>query len=205
MTITISLTTLMALDSAPAHLAGYGAITADLAIAIATAARTLNLAIIDPATGTARHASAWHSYRPSQAHRDIVTTIAETCRFLSCRQPAWRCDLDHHEPYDHHHPDRGGQTATDNLDPLCRRHHRMKHHCGWSPRHHHDGSITWYSPTGHKYLDHPREITLPGELHDQAPSTRSNIGLADQEHAQACSSSVSGHEKLPVGGHETAR
>ena len=50
----------------------------------------------------------------------MTTTLATTCRVPTCRQPAWRCDLDHRDPYNHHHPGAGGPTAPANIDPLCR-------------------------------------------------------------------------------------
>jgi HNH endonuclease len=50
-----------------------------------------------------------------------------TCVFPHCTRPASACDSDHIEPYDE-----GGSTSTANLAPLCRRHHRLKTHAGWS-------------------------------------------------------------------------
>ena len=55
------------------------------------------------------------------AERDL------TCVFPWCTRPAEACDPDHVIPYSE-----GGPTASDNLAPLCRRHHRLKtHHSGW--------------------------------------------------------------------------
>ena len=55
------------------------------------------------------------------AERDL------TCVFPWCTRPAEACDTDHVIPYTE-----GGPTASDNLAPLCRRHHRLKtHHSGW--------------------------------------------------------------------------
>ncbi len=180
------MSTLMALDRLPGHLDGYGAITAELAEAIMNCAASLNLAIIDPSTGHPLHASSHQYYRPRQHHRDIVGTITETCRFPSCRQPTWKCDLDHRTPFDHQHPDNGGPTDPCNLDPLCRRHHLMKHHSTWTQQRQPDGTMTWRSPTGHTYTDPPREITLPGELLTPTPTPRTTIGLADTEHRNRC-------------------
>ena len=186
LTLTMSMSTLMALDRLPGHLDGFGAMTPELAHAIACSAASLTLAVIDPVTGAPLHAGERRFYRPSQAHRDRATTLFQTCRFPSCRQPAWRCDLDHRDPYDHDHPDLGGPTSTDNLDPLCRRHHLMKHHTDWTPRRHPDGTISWTSPSGHRYDDHPREMTLPAEHLTPSPAPRTSIGLSDTEHTEAC-------------------
>ncbi len=42
-----------------------------------------------------------------------------------CRQSAWRCELDHTEPF---RPGRvtGGSTSAANLAPACKHHHRAK-------------------------------------------------------------------------------
>jgi hypothetical protein len=149
-------------------------------------------------TGTPVNASAPQRYRPRQAQRDIAGTMTEYCRFPSCRQPAWRCDLDHRTAYNHHHPASGGATDDHNLDPLCRRHHMLKHHSDWTPRRQSDGTVTWKSPTGHTYSDPPREITLPGELLRPTSDTRTTIGSADPEHRTACS-------PPPVPGESTPR
>ena len=168
LTVTLSASTLAGLDRLPGHLDGYGAITADTALAIASSAASITTAVLDPATG-AITAVGTRIYRPRQAIRDITGTLANTCRFPSCRQPAWRCDLDHHDPFNHTHPDRGGATDEANLGPLCRPHHLLRHHCGWSSTRRADHSHEWISPTRHHYLDPPRALTLPGELLTPTP------------------------------------
>jgi hypothetical protein len=130
---------------------------------IARSAASITTVLLDPASGSITGTGS-RTYRPSQATRDITTTLATTCRFPSCRQPAWRCDLDHRDPFDHPHPDDGGRTDPANLDPLCRAHHWLKHHTGWSSSRGPDHTQIWSSPTGHRYTDPPRTLTLPGEL-----------------------------------------
>jgi hypothetical protein len=75
-----------------------------------------------------------------------------TCVFPWCTRSARACDLDHVEPY----VDGGaGQTSSDNLAPLCRRHHRLKTFGGWRYRTLHAGAFIWTSPHGQTYLrDH---------------------------------------------------
>ena len=54
-----------------------------------------------------------------------------------------------------------GPTAgnhADNLQPLCARHHHLKHEAGWSVRREPDGTTTWTSPTGHTYTRPPDEL-----------------------------------------------
>ncbi|MEO5665695.1 MAG: HNH endonuclease [Nocardioides sp.] len=94
-------------------------------------------------------------YTPTHAIREHVIARDRTCVFPWCGRNARRCDLDHVIPYDHHHPDRGGTTSTDNLAALCRRHHRLKTHGRWSYTMTDPGVFVWTSPHGHQYLrDH---------------------------------------------------
>ena len=60
---------------------------------------------------------------------DQATERDGTCVHPWCTRPARRCDKDHCIPYDG-----GGPTSTDNIAPLCRRHHRAKTHGRWRYR-----------------------------------------------------------------------
>ena len=94
-------------------------------------------------------------YTPTDRIRDHVIARDRTCVFPWCGRNARRGDLDHVIAYDHQHPDRGGTTATDNLAPLCRRHHRLKTKGRWRYRMTQPGAFVWTSPHGHQYLrDH---------------------------------------------------
>jgi hypothetical protein len=76
-----------------------------------------------------------------------------TCVHPWCNRPARRCDTDHIVPYDPDGPP--GQTNTENLACLCRLHHRMKTHGGWTYTMIEPGVFLWHSPHGHTYLrDH---------------------------------------------------
>ena len=74
------------------------------------------------------------------------------CR-LTCTRPACRCDLDHRTPYRE-----GGSTSSQNIGPLCRRHHICKHDTDWSLNRNNDGSHTWTSPTKHVYRSRPPDL-----------------------------------------------
>jgi hypothetical protein len=45
----------------------------------------------------------------------------------------------------------GGTTSTDNLAPLCRKHHRLKTHVGWTYTSPEPGTYLWVSPHGYTY------------------------------------------------------
>lgn len=83
--------------------------------------------------------------------REQVVLRDETCVFPWCGRSARRCDIDHVIPYDHTEPAAGGQTASDNLAPLCRRHHRLKTHGRWRYRMTSLGVFEWTSPHGHRF------------------------------------------------------
>ncbi len=102
------------------------------------------------------------SYTPTDRIRDHVIARDRTCVFPWCGRNARRCDLDHVIPFDHTDPTRGGPTSTDNLAPLCRRHHRLKTKGRWRYQMTNPGVFVWTSPLGHHYLrDHTgsRQLT----------------------------------------------
>jgi hypothetical protein len=73
-----------------------------------------------------------------------------SCRFPTCNVPADRCDLDHHQPWPN------GTTSADNLDPLCRRHHRGKTFAWLASIRDHD-AVDWTMPDAGRYrcMDEP--------------------------------------------------
>ncbi len=60
-------------------------------------------------------------------HAEVTAIRDRTCVFPWCTRTARRCDTDHTIP-----AARGGPTCPCNLAPLCRRHHRIKTHGGWT-------------------------------------------------------------------------
>ena len=77
-----------------------------------------------------------------------------TCAFPWCTRPARRlrtdqhgCDCDHTVPHG-----RAGPTCSCNLAPLCRRHHRLKTHGGWTYTTLEPGTYLWSSPHRYQYL-----------------------------------------------------
>jgi hypothetical protein len=155
LSVVISESTLAGRDDRPGHLAGFGAIPAELARSIARSAASITALLADAATGAIRHAGEL-TYRPKQSLRDQIAAEHSVCQFPSCRQPVWRCDIDHRETFDHAHPDRGGHTDLSNTGPLCRRHHLYKHHSEWRLRPDPNGyTMHFTSPTGHTYASTP--------------------------------------------------
>ena len=89
-------------------------------------------------------------YRPPPALRRLVRWRADRCMAPGCGMPASRCEIDHSIAWEH-----GGTTSLWNTAPLCRGHHIVKHHGGWTLRQFENGTIEWTSPTGRRYLVEP--------------------------------------------------
>ena len=162
LSVTLGLGTLAGLDNLPGSLAGFGAIPAGLARSIAASAATINALITDPDTGRVTAAGAL-TYRPTQELRDQIAAILNVCQFPSCRQPVWRCDMDHRDEFNHRHPEQGGKTSPENVGPFCRRHHLIKHHSDWRIRIDPNRYVLEFtSPTGHHYRKPGRQAAAPG-------------------------------------------
>ncbi|RJS47370.1 HNH endonuclease signature motif containing protein [Nocardioides cavernaquae] len=83
---------------------------------------------------------------PDRIKRRVELT-RPTCAHPWCNRTAEHCDKDHVVPYDS-----GGSTSTDNLAPLCRRHHRLKTLTAWDYEILPPATYLWTSPHGRKYL-----------------------------------------------------
>lgn len=149
--VTIDLPTLLGLAENPGQLAGYGAIPASVARELAADGKWKRF-ITDPQTGNLLDYGR-ESYEPPQALVDFLIARDRTCRFPGCRRSAALSDIDHAQSWE-----TGGRTSPDNLGALCRRHHRLKTHDGWSVESRADGSCTWTSPLGKIYLTPARPI-----------------------------------------------
>lgn len=89
-------------------------------------------------------------YSPPASMKRFVRWRADRCMAPGCGMPAARCEIDHGIAWEN-----GGTTSTDNLCPLCKGHHLVKHHGGWQIEHLPDGEIHWTSPTGRHYRVRP--------------------------------------------------
>ena len=76
--------------------------------------------------------------------------------------PGRGLDLDHIRPYDPDDP--ASATSTENLAPLCRRHHRAKTHGRWTYLRLGPGEHLWTSPHDYQWVtdaDGTRQVTTP--------------------------------------------
>jgi hypothetical protein len=156
--VVIAASTLLGLDGQPADLDGRP-VPAALARALAgdpsgTWRRLLtdeNNRLVDVSAGT---------YTPPVNMARLVRLQQPTCVFPGCGRKAINCELDHRRAWLD-----GGPTSPHNLQPLCPRHHHLKHEAGWRVSRAPDGSTVWTSPTGRIFRkppdDHlPRDTTL---------------------------------------------
>jgi len=133
-----------------AHLEGYGPIDTATARRLAGEASHWEMIHENPAG----EVLSVDRYRPSEQMRRLLRARDQHCCFPGCRVPAVRCDLDHTVD-----AARGGPTSTENLAYLCRGHHTLKHHTGWSVRQTGGGSLRWQSPTGRVHETRPPNRT----------------------------------------------
>jgi hypothetical protein len=165
--LTVPLSTLLALDSLPGDLAGWGPVCAD--IARRTAEQMLQQAdpkaqvryTVHDDTGDEHDgeivATGFTRRRPPAALGAKVRARANRCVFPGCRRPASRCDLDHRQRRTD-----GGATVDANLHPLCRRHHRAKDEGGWHYNVTTPGIYQWISPRG-QHITEDRRRFINGE------------------------------------------
>ena len=138
----------------PAELEGFGPIDIETAKRLAAQAPSFIRVLTHPETGAVLSVGR-ERYRVPADLRTALVIRDETCRFPGCRRRAMRCDIDHAEAW----YDDDGRTEIDNLEHLCRKHHRLKHEVDWRLEHHGGGRITWTSPVGRRYDTAPaREV-----------------------------------------------
>lgn len=143
--VAIDLPTLMGLAENPGQLAGYGAIPASVARRLAADGNWQRF-ISDPTTGNLLDFGR-EKYTPPQELVDYLLARDRICRFPGCRRTGQSSDIDHAHSWES-----GGETNPANLGLLCRRHHRMKTHGGWSLESNPDGSCLWKSPKGKSFF-----------------------------------------------------
>ena len=145
--LTVDLTTLTELDNHAGHLAGYGPVIADLARQTARRQErsTWQWTVTDPNSGQPIATGVTRRRPTAQQHRNITTTNP-TCIFPGCRMPAIDCDIDHRTAWAD-----DGPTIEDNLAPLCRHDHRLKHEYGWHLERLDNADHHWTSPLGHTH------------------------------------------------------
>lgn len=139
---------------APAVLDGVGPIPLDRAKELCGGDTSWMRILTHPETGAVVSVGR-DQYSPPASLRRLVRWRADRCMAPGCGIAAARCEIDHTVAWEH-----GGSTSLDNLAPLCKGHHTVKHHGDWSIVQTGDGGIEWTSPMGRRYTVRP-ERPLP--------------------------------------------
>ncbi|WP_420111384.1 DUF222 domain-containing protein [Pseudactinotalea sp.] len=92
-----------------------------------------------------QHASA---YEVPGRIKEHVRLRDGTCQFPGCHAQGLYCQYDHTTPYDHEHPENGGQTETSGLALLCQLYHNLKTHHGYTYTVLTNGAVLWRTPHG---------------------------------------------------------
>lgn len=107
-------------------------------------------------------------YSPPASLRRLAKWRADRCMGPGCGMPASRCEVDHTIAWEH-----GGDTALENLAPLCKGHHKVKHHGGWQLQQipESGGAVEWTSPAGRRYVVEPERRVPVFAVSSEGPST----------------------------------
>ena len=144
--ITVSLATLLGLDDEPAVTGdGQHAIDPTLVRELATQPGTLFSRLLTDEAGGILDVTELGRF-PTAPLRRALELVDGVCDIPTCDKPAEACDLDHQQPFDPDHPDRGPTTAG-NLHPRCRPHHGLKTRGALPVDHDEDGTTRWHLPT----------------------------------------------------------
>jgi hypothetical protein len=125
-----------------------GAVTAEMVRDWIGCGRVNIRPVIDLASSRPGHEPVVDRHDPTDEMREQVIMRNRVCVFPGCGRDSRSCDLDHVIPYvEFGHPDwKPGQTRPSNLAPVCRFHHRVKTHTGWSYLIDDSGGAEWITP-----------------------------------------------------------
>ncbi|HEU4514815.1 MAG TPA: DUF222 domain-containing protein [Nocardioidaceae bacterium] len=150
--VTVPITTLMGLGEEGGVLSGGIPIPAELARRIADDPDSVWYRMLtDPDGGFVELSS--DSYAPNGVIWRWTAARDVQCVHPGCCRPATVVELDHRVPWPQ------GKTSTWNIQPLCKKHHKVKHSLGYTVVREVDGSYTWTTRFGSVFRkpppDHP--------------------------------------------------
>lgn len=152
--VTVAESTLAGRDDEPAQLSGHGPISAEHARELAGGDVVSYRRLTTDPAGHLLDFGRTSRTPPARLDR-FVRARDVTCRFPGCTRPARTAEVDHVVAWSD-----GGHTSAANLQALCKRHHHLKHEAGWRVRRHRDGTTTWISRTGHRYVVPPHTYDI---------------------------------------------
>ena len=146
--VVVDLPTLLGLQDNDGEIVGGGSITAESVreLVLADRTSTMRRLITDPTTGHLLDIGRRRYVIPDTV-REFIEIRDQRCRFPGCHARASSAEIDHARPWDE-----GGPSDRFNLGALCKRHHQVKTHGGWSiTSSRGSGACTWRSPSGSTY------------------------------------------------------
>lgn len=164
--VTASVETLLGLADLPGEVRGVGPLPAAQVRALAYQLSSVGSGVLVDERGQPQR-MATRRYRFSGRLAEFIRLRDQTCVHPACGRSAQACDIDHRVPYPR------GTTSAGNGDPLCRRHHRMKHATAWTTHRRADGTVVWQHPTGATHTNEPVPLASGSPLtaHERLPST----------------------------------
>jgi hypothetical protein len=157
--VTIDLNSLLGLREHPGDLAGHGPIPAQaVRELLAQPGSVLRRLIYDSETGVLRD-YATSTYPADTLLRRLLETRDVTCRAPGCVCNAIWCDTEHRDAFDE-----GGASSCANCGLMCRKHHNLKTHKGFSYKRvdTDTGEVEWVTPLGFRYRQKPAAYTPTG-------------------------------------------
>jgi len=141
------LPTLAGLANRAGDLAGYGPVVGDIVRRVADNSPDAEwrFVIEDSETGQPVGGGIIRR-RPNASQHRQVEARNPTCVHPGCRMPSVECDIDHRIPWAESHT-----TRTEDLAPLCRHHHTLRHGAGWTYEPQPDGDFVFTSAVGLRY------------------------------------------------------
>ncbi|WP_104091680.1 HNH endonuclease signature motif containing protein [Arthrobacter sp. GMC3] len=177
--VTVPVLGLLGLTDEPAQLTGHGPIPEEIARKLLRNAGSFLRVLTDPVTGNPLKGPLPERYRLREAEKTLLHALNESCSFPNCSTPSINSETDHIRPYS-----QGGGTIMGNIQPLCKRHHTLKHFRddkdrngrfrqdldpsrasiklrGWKPVATPEGGVAWTSPSGKYHPPQRREAQAP--------------------------------------------
>ncbi|WP_197681493.1 HNH endonuclease signature motif containing protein [Actinopolymorpha singaporensis] len=169
--LNVPLTTLMGLSSQPGELGGFGPVITEVARRVVAnnlgnPEARFSVGVTHPVTGRLLHLHPIPARFLRGLQAELVHARDQRCAWTTCRRPAATCHLDHNT--EHHH---GGQTAVDNIAPLCPRHHKTKTERDWKLEQTGPGEHILTDPHGRQYHSRTPSLTDPVVPPERAVTT----------------------------------
>ncbi|GAA2758296.1 HNH endonuclease signature motif containing protein [Actinopolymorpha rutila] len=169
----------MGLSTQPGELGGFGPVITEVAARLVANNLTnpearFTVGVTHPVTGRLLHLHPIPARFLRGLQAELVHARDQRCVWTTCRRPAATCHLDHNTE----HAD-GGETAVDNIAPLCPRHHKAKTERDWKLQQTGPGEHALTDPYGRHHRSGAPTLTDPAPAGDEPVPTATTKPAAD--------------------------